>query len=239
VNRRPLEGFGALQTDAPRLERADAGGENDRSRIEARARHRLHIESAILPPGKRADLLAQMHPGLERLDLLEQALDEFLGPAHRQRRNIVNRLLGVQLRALSAGPRERIDDVGTDSQQAEFEDLKQSAGPRSNDENFSPDRRRLGGGRGRNVARHSHFHARCTTSDKADHCSRSRWEPHGSGVARPLPGRADRFWSKNGLSRRARRAAPRGRQSCIFGTMRNSTTQSHQPVHKPRMKERI
>ena len=44
-----------------------------------------------------------------------RALDEPLRVAHGYRRNVVDRLVGVQLRALSAGALQSVDDVGLDA----------------------------------------------------------------------------------------------------------------------------
>jgi hypothetical protein len=71
---------------------------------------------------------------LEGLDLLHQPVNELLGAAHGQRRNVIDRLLGIQLRALSAWYRQRIDDVRTDTEQAKLEYLKQAARTRTDDD---------------------------------------------------------------------------------------------------------
>jgi hypothetical protein len=39
---------------------------------------------------------------MEGLDLLEQAVDQLLGAAHRQRGNIIDRLVRIQFGALAA-----------------------------------------------------------------------------------------------------------------------------------------
>jgi len=48
---------------------------------------------------------------LEGLDLLHQPIDELLGAADGQRRDIIDGLLGIQLRTLPARDGQRIDDV--------------------------------------------------------------------------------------------------------------------------------
>ena len=52
-----------------------------------------------------------MKLGTERLDLLQQPVNQLLGAAHRQRRNVVNRFIRIQLGALTARLLERVDDV--------------------------------------------------------------------------------------------------------------------------------
>ncbi len=91
------------------------------------------------------DFLAQVEGGVEGLRLFEQPVDQFLGAADRQRGNVVNRLVGIELRALAADLVEGIDDVGADAEKPELEDLEQSDGTRTDDDDF----RRDGFGRGR------------------------------------------------------------------------------------------
>ena len=75
------------------------------------------------------DFLAEMQRRIERRDLLLEAVDQFLRAAHGQRGDVVDRLVGIQLGALSAGRAQRIDEVAGDSQQSELEHLEQPAGP--------------------------------------------------------------------------------------------------------------
>ncbi len=86
----------------------------------------LHVEAPRGLARDFDDLLAEMKAGVERLDLLHQAVDEFLGAADRQRRDVVDRLVRIELRALPARMRERIDDLALDAEQAELEDGEQT-----------------------------------------------------------------------------------------------------------------
>jgi hypothetical protein len=72
------------------------------------------------------DFLAEVEGGAEGFDLLEQVVGEFLAGAHGHGRDVVDRLVGVQLDALAAGVAQRVDDVGLDLEQAEFEHLEQA-----------------------------------------------------------------------------------------------------------------
>ena len=49
------------------------------------------------------DFLAQMKRGFEGLGLLQQSIDQLLRAANRQCRNVIDRLIGIQLGALAAG----------------------------------------------------------------------------------------------------------------------------------------
>ncbi len=81
-------------------------------------------------------LLVEMERGAERFDLFEQTVDEFLRIADRDRGNVVDRLVGIEFGALSAGLRQRIDDVCLQPEQAEFENLEQAARPGADDDDI-------------------------------------------------------------------------------------------------------
>ena len=87
-------------------------------------------------------LVAEMESGGERLDLREQPVDQLLRAAHRQRRDVVDRLVRVELGALAARMRERVHDLAPDAEQPELEDGEQPHRPRADDHAFRPDRGR-------------------------------------------------------------------------------------------------
>ncbi len=76
---------------------------------------------------------------LERLDLLHQRIGEPLARNHRQGRNVVDRLLGIELGALSADLVEDVDNVSLDVEQAEFEHCEKTAGAGAYDKYVSLD----------------------------------------------------------------------------------------------------
>src|SRR3546814_1342561 len=65
--------------------------------------------------------LPQVEHRLEGLCLLQQAIDQLAAGDHRQRRDVVDRLLRIELGALTAGLVLDVDDVGLEAQQAELE----------------------------------------------------------------------------------------------------------------------
>src|SRR5262249_1835095 len=69
-------------------------------------------------------------------------------PTQRQCRDVVNRLVGIQLGALPAGVLERVDDVRTDAEQPQLEYLEQPAGSSADDDALGGDWRigAIGGG---------------------------------------------------------------------------------------------
>jgi hypothetical protein len=79
---------------------------------------------------------------IEGLDLLQQPIDELLRAAYRQRRNVVDRLVGIELGALTARMLERVDDVRLDAEQPELEHLEQPARARTDDDGVRFDWRR-------------------------------------------------------------------------------------------------
>ncbi len=123
----------SLERQAARLERAHAGCDHHRTGVEDAAGAGPKMEAAIVTVLELEHLFAEVEHGTERLDLLQQAVDQFLRAAHRQRRNVVDRLVRIELSALSARLFQRVDDVGFDPEQAELEYLKQSRGTRADD----------------------------------------------------------------------------------------------------------
>ena len=134
----------------PRLECADAAGDDDRLGEEARAGRGRDIEAAIVARVQRADLLLEMKSGVERLDLLGEPLGELAPGAERQPGDVVDGLVGVELDALAADARKRVDGVRADLPQAELEDLEQADRAGADDDGIGLDRL----GRGERAGRH-------------------------------------------------------------------------------------
>jgi hypothetical protein len=65
-----------------------------------------------------------MDAGVEGTNLLGEALDQLARCAYRDGGNVVDRLVRIQLGALAADLGQRIDDVRTDTEQTELENLK-------------------------------------------------------------------------------------------------------------------
>jgi hypothetical protein len=139
-----LERVGALDAEPARLEGAEAGGDHDRPCQEARAGRGAEVEAAVLAPLQLDDFLAEMKLRAERLDLLEQPVDEFLGAAHRHGRDVVDGLVRIQLGALAARVPQGVHDVGLDAQQPQLERLEQAGRPRPDDDGIGLDRARTG-----------------------------------------------------------------------------------------------
>ena len=76
---------------------------------------------------------------LERLDLFEQVVDQFLTAADRNAGNVINRLVRVELRALPSDDPHRIDDVRLDAQKTQFEYLEQTDRTRAHDQGLGLD----------------------------------------------------------------------------------------------------
>ena len=85
------------------------------------------------------DFLTQVKGRLEGFDLLEQVVGQFLAGAHGHGGDIVDRLVGIQLDALAADGGQRIDDMGLDLEQAQFEHLEQADGAGADDHGIAVD----------------------------------------------------------------------------------------------------
>ena len=141
----PLDAF---DLQCARLERADAAGDEEGLGNQAGAAIGFDIEAAVVALAHDAHFLAEVEVGLERRDLLEQALGQFAARAHRHRRNVVDRLVGVQLDALAASVCQRIDHMSFDLQQPQLEHLKQPHRASADDHGIGFDR---AVGRGRDL----------------------------------------------------------------------------------------
>jgi hypothetical protein len=84
---------------------------------------------------------------VEGLDLPQEVVDERLARDDGEARDVVDRLLGVQLRALPADLRQDVDEMGADVEEAELEHGEEADRPRADDEHIRFDR--LGHGRTR------------------------------------------------------------------------------------------
>jgi hypothetical protein len=71
--------------------------------------------------------------------LLEQALSQFVAGAHWDTRNVINGFVGIKLTALPARLANGIDDFGFQTQQPQFENLKQAAGSGSDNDDICID----------------------------------------------------------------------------------------------------
>ena len=129
----------AGQLEPDRGEGADAAGDDDALRDELGAEAGADEQSLVGQPPELLDLLPEVKGGREGADLLEQLVDELLGPDRGVRRDVVDRLGGVELGALTARPIERLDDVSVDVEQTELEDLEQAAGAGSDDDDVGLD----------------------------------------------------------------------------------------------------
>src|SRR5882672_5185637 len=140
VNLAPFERLRAFEAQASRLKRTDAARNDDGAREKRSVSRSAHPEALLAALADLCDLLSEVKGRVKRLDLLQQPVDEFLGAAHRQRRNVVDRLVGIELGALTAGMGERVDDVRRDPEQPELEDLEQPARSCADDHDVALDR---------------------------------------------------------------------------------------------------
>ena len=147
-------GLDARQGRPVGTEGADAGGDDHGARLHHRALggrdlpepaaqllQALHLLAEVIdrPEGRRLRL--QPHHQLGRLDA---------GKA----RDVVDRLLGIERRALAAGIVEHVDDVATQPHHAAFEHGEQADGPRAYDDDVGL--MRMSAGHGPNVAKEDH-----------------------------------------------------------------------------------
>ena len=137
-----FESLRALESDAPRLKGAHARRDHHGTGVEADAARGAQVEAPAIAPRELHHFMAEVQLRIEGPDLLHEPVDQLLGAAHRQRRYVVDRLVGVQLGALSAGVPQRIHHLGTDPEEAQLEHLEQPAGTCADDDDLGGDGRR-------------------------------------------------------------------------------------------------
>ena len=77
---------------------------------------------------KVAHRLPEVKHGLERGNLLLQALDQFAPGAIRDAGNVIDGFVGIELSALATHMRQGIDHMAADALQAQLKHLKQADG---------------------------------------------------------------------------------------------------------------
>ena len=153
-----MEGFVGVvfvsgNPDRARLERAHARRDDHRLALELGSCAGLDEKCVIVLAPDDLYLLAEMHAGVERLDLLEQCVGQFFARAFRDGRDVVDGLVRIELGALPARLTNRIDDLGLEAEEPEFEYLEQAAGARSDNDDVSIDHVRDSSGMGRALSR--------------------------------------------------------------------------------------
>ena len=140
-----LERLQAGELQAPGHKGAHAGGDEHGARQQAQAALRLQQQAAVGLALQLLDQVAQVQWRRERRDLRHQRVDQRLAAAHRDGRNVVDRLVGVQRGRLAADMGQGVDDLGAQPQQAELEHREQAdrAGADHGDVGFQ--RRVMGG----------------------------------------------------------------------------------------------
>ena len=122
------------------LERAAARRDHDDLDLEHLAAVGGHAEHGIADLLDRLDHLLQMKGRAERLDLRHQRVAEALAGDVGNARNVVDRLLRIELGALAADLVEDVDDMRLHVEQAELEHREQPARSRADDQHVGLDR---------------------------------------------------------------------------------------------------
>ena len=130
-------GFETFQRRPVRPERADACRNDDRPRFDDGAERGLDAEAPGLESREAHDLLVEVVYGMEGGRLRRQVRDQVHRRDLRVSRNVVDRFLRIQRRALTAQHIKRIDDMALHLQHAAFEHREQADRPGPYDQNVS------------------------------------------------------------------------------------------------------
>ena len=131
---RPFIRLDAGNRRALRHEAAAARGDDDHGRGQHGSKIGGEAPLAVFGLVERGGHLAEMKDRFERLDLFEQPVGQLLAGADRNAGNVIDRLLGIKLGALSAGPVENVDEMGLQLGQAKLEHGEQAHWTRANND---------------------------------------------------------------------------------------------------------
>ena len=129
------------------LERAPARGDHHHRGLQHRALVGGQPPLAVGRLLQRHRHLAQMEGRAEGGDLLQQPVGQLLAGHHRQRGDVVDRLLRIELGALPAGLVQNVHQVGLHVQEAQLEHREQAHRARPHDDHVRRVRSARGGGR--------------------------------------------------------------------------------------------
>ena len=126
------------QRRALRYERPAAGRDHHDGRVQLDTVACRQQPAAVIQLLQRLGHLPVMENGIERGDLFHQPVGQLLTGTDRQRRNVVDRLLRIELGALAARLVEDVDKMASQIEKAQLEDGEQAAGacPDNNDVGF-------------------------------------------------------------------------------------------------------
>ena len=93
----------------------------------------LQLPAAVGQLLQRGRHLAEMELRIERLDLLQQPVDQLLAGDDGQAGNVVDRLFRIKLGALPARPVQDVDQMAFEVQQPQLEHGEQADGARADD----------------------------------------------------------------------------------------------------------
>ena len=119
-----------LRHEATRARRNDHYRSN-----EVRARICGELPAAVAQTLEPARHLVEMESRFERFDLTQKPVGKLLTAHHRKAGNVVDRLLGIKFRALTARAVENVYDFRLQIEKAEFEHGEQADRPRAKNRN--------------------------------------------------------------------------------------------------------
>ena len=132
--------FGPRQVQRAALVGASTRRQHHGTTMQAQARLGRQLEAAsyalLLPGTQRLRHLTEVEVGVKGLDLLEQVVGQLLRRNHRQARDVVDQLVGVERTALAARLRQRIDGSHAQAQESQLEDLVEAHGPHADDQHI-------------------------------------------------------------------------------------------------------
>ena len=132
--------FGPRQVQRAALIGAGTRRQHHGPGVKAQTRMGRQLEAAshavLLPGTQRLRHLTEVQIGIQGLDLLEQVVGQLLRQDHRQARDVVDQLVGIERTALATRLRQRIDGGHAQAQESQLEDLVEAHGPHADDQHI-------------------------------------------------------------------------------------------------------
>ena len=132
--------FGPRQVQRTALIGASTRRQHHGPGMQAQTRLRRQLKAAshavLLPGTQRLRHLPEVQFGVQGLDLLEKVVGQLLRRDHRQARDVVDQLVGIERTALATRFRQRIDGGHAQAQESQLEDLMEAHGPHADDQHI-------------------------------------------------------------------------------------------------------
>ncbi len=137
VQRRSVIVLDACRPHWAWLERSYSAGDYDGLGVKLFARTGTHNKAVVALSFDSGDFFSKVHAAVEGFDLFQERLCQLLARTNRDRGDVVDRFVWIELRALTAGLPNRVDNLRFYAKKTQFKNLEQAAWTCSDNNNIS------------------------------------------------------------------------------------------------------